>query len=334
MYVQFTGCNIFGYESSSPQISHNFFLFYSVEIICDAESAAIWGTLCTVLKEAEIFEFLAGSEQQYTLFAPTNEAFENGDYSLELLQQNKAAIQSLMSIHITQSVLSYDDLTCNLGVEMLNYYHTDTLCIGSVKVQNADGNELRNLPIIDEPSDILAKNGIIHPVSNVIVPLGFSAVDIQLIESSTGNMTNAVLDFVGNSTGATQNEGTVSSIESEVDEAASLQNDSDSQSTIIADVSTKPAVGEVQLTLGDIMQSISNLAANRDSTNGNKCQVCANRSACSHPPMATVLFPGEGPMFCADVVERQNSPEGIVLGRSMCSALQQRFNEYCLSAGN
>ncbi len=227
---------------------------------------------------------------------------------------------------------------------MLNYYHTDTLCIGSRKVQNADGNELRNLPIIDEPTDIQAMNGIIHPVSNLIVPLEFSAVDIELIDGSMGNMTNAILDFVGNVTDTTQNEGTVSTTESDVDETITTSvvpendYDSDSQSTIIANVGTEPTVEEVQLTLGDIMQSISNLAADRDSmnsdTNSNKCQVCANRGVCSHPPMATVLFPGEGPVFCSDVVERQNSPEGIVLGQSMCSALQQRFNEYCLSSGN
>lgn len=255
-----------------------------------------------------------------------------------------------MATHITENVLPYDGLTCDLSLEMLNYYYTNTLCIGSRKVQNADGNELRNLPIIDESANILANNGIIHPVSNLIIPFEFS-VHTQLVDGSTGNSTDThivdtILHFVGNLT-ANQNEGDVSSTESDVDDSIttsvvvekdSTQSDFDGQSTIISDTSNQSTVGEVQVTLGDVIQSLSDVAADRDSINSdpseNTCQVCASQDECKHLRKATFLFPGEGPVLCANVVDRQNSQEGIVLGQSMCSALQQRFNEYCLSAGN
>ena len=256
-----------------------------------------------------------------------------------------------MATHITQNVLPYDELTCDLSLEMLNYYFTNTLCIGSRKIQNADGNELRNLPIIDESTDFLAKNGMIHPVSNLIIPFEFS-VHTQLVDGSTGNSTDTdivdtIVHLVGNLT-TNQNEGNVSSTESDVDDSItpsvvvvekdSTQSDFDGQSTIVADTSDQSTVGEVEVTLGDVIQSLSNVAADRDSiisdTSENTCQVCASRDECKHPRKATFLFPGEGPVLCGDVLDRQNSPEGIVLEQAMCSALQQRFNEYCLSAGN
>ena len=363
-------------------ISHNFFLFDLVEIICDEDNAYLWGTLCVILGEGKAFGFLDNAEDQYTLFAPTNEAFENSDYPLDSLLQNESAIQILLSIHITHRVLPYDGLVCNSNIEMLNFYFTYSLCIGTKKVQIADGNELRNLPIIDEPSDIKAKNGIIHPVNNLIIPSEFS-LDIDFFEGFFGYNTHdeisddhdamvntsenfIVSDVLGEDSTLSDSENITTSenitVRDILDDDSTLSDtknittsdaldedstQSDSKNITdsdalngnltqsdIDDLAVDATVGDGTITLGEVMNAISDFIENRKAfgpqENEEKCEVCQRRELCAVPGTASVLFPGEGVVSCADVIRRQNSPKGIVLGPSMCKALQQRFEEYCL----
>ena len=142
-----------------------------------------------------------------------------------------------------------------------------------------------------------------QPECNLIFPFEFS-VHTQLVDGSTGNSTDidivdTIVHLVGNLT-TNQNEGNVSSTESDVDDSItpsvvvvekdSTQSDFDGQSTVIADTSDQPTVGEAQVTLGDVIQSLSNVAADRDSiisdTSENTCQVCASRDECKHPRKA------------------------------------------------
>ena len=97
-----------------------------------------------------------------------------------------------MSLHIAPLALPYDALLCNLNTEMLNFDVTYTLCIGGVRFQTGDGNEIRNLPVIDQLEDIQTKNGIIHAVNNLILPFQFSIDNI--IEERTENNVNEEID--------------------------------------------------------------------------------------------------------------------------------------------
>lgn len=138
---------------------------------------------------------MLANEGRYTLFAPTNEAFENSDYSLDSLLLDESALQSLVSMHIAPSVLSYEELQCNLNTEMINIDVTYTLCIGDARFQTADGNELRNIPlIIDEPEDINATNGIIHSVNNLILPFKFSLYSSDEIEIENNDTTESEIE--------------------------------------------------------------------------------------------------------------------------------------------
>ncbi len=416
-----------------PLISQNQFLFFVslVDIICHEDNKQVWGTLCIALTEASVFEFLGTAKaKKHTLFAPTNEAFENSEYSLDQLLLDESALESLISIHLTPSVIPYDKLKCNKKTGMISFFDTFTLCIGEKLIQNGDGNELRNLPIIEDPWNIYATNGIIHSVNNLILPFGFT-IENYFAEDFMGNFTYEIGDdddyFIGNFTnddyseiignftdeeivdddyseiiGNFTNEETVGEEESEmitgrsnftdtevitasrnstasgivtesenstasdivtesenstaneivtesenstasdiVTESENITmsdnvtvddgNDEDSAENDVGDQSTEGTVEDGDITIGVIMNQ-PDYKLNR----GRQCKVCDSDELCAVPRSATnLLFPGEGEVACVEVLSRQKSENGINLGPSMCGALQQRFQEYCMiGSGN
>ena len=152
---------------------------FPADVLCDPSNTDQWGTLCAALKQADIFQTLGATAGSFTIFAPSNDAFASlGEYALGVLFQDQKQLQNLISVHIAPLVIPYAALLCNLNTEMLNFDVTYTLCIGGVKFQAADGNEIHNLPIINELEDIRTKNGIIHPINNLILPFQFSIDDI------------------------------------------------------------------------------------------------------------------------------------------------------------
>ena len=152
---------------------------FPADVLCDPSNTDQWGTLCAALKQADIFQTLGATTGSFTIFAPSNDAFASlGEYALGVLFQDQKQLQNLISVHIAPLVIPYAALLCNLNTEMLNFDVTYTLCIGGVKFQAADGNEIHNLPIINELEDIRTKNGIIHPINNLILPFQFSIDDI------------------------------------------------------------------------------------------------------------------------------------------------------------
>jgi hypothetical protein len=264
---------------------------------------------------------MLANEGRYTLFAPTNEAFENGDYPLNSLLEDESALQSLMSMHIAPSVLPYEELQCNMNTEMLNIDITYTLCIGSARFQTADGNEMRNIPlIIDEPEDINATNGIIHSVNNLILPFQFSLYN-DLVKIVLENDVNQEID--DNDTTITNNENIVASDNLSGDVEESEIDDKNAEATVTHDTAS----------LVSAMDSVSQFMANRDGLNhndGQECKVCQNQELCVIPRSAVMLVPGEGEVPCINVVKRQNTGDVIMMEISMCKALQQRFKESCL----
>jgi hypothetical protein len=292
---------------------------------------------------------MLANEGRYTLFAPTNEAFENGDYPLNSLLEDESALQSLMSMHIAPSVLPYEELQCNMNTEMLNIDITYTLCIGSARFQTADGNEMRNIPlIIDEPEDINATNGIIHSVNNLILPFQFSLYN-DLVKIVLENDVNQEID--DNDTTITNNENIVASdnLSGDVEESEIDHNDTtitnnenivasdnlsgDVEESEIDDKNAEATVTHDTASLVSAMDSVSQFMANRDGLNhndGQECKVCQNQELCVIPRSAVMLVPGEGEVPCINVVKRQNTGDVIMMEISMCKALQQRFKESCL----
>ena len=328
---------------------NQFLLFsFSADVLCDPSNTDQWGTLCAALKEADLFQTLGATTGSFTIFAPSNDAFASlGDYALDVLFQNQKQLQSLISVHIAPLIIPYAALLCNLNTEMLNFDVTYTLCIGGMKFQAADGNEISNLPIIDEPEDIRTKNGIIHAVNNIILPFQFSIDDIiedsshdaVISEGSVVNDENATelvedigesneddfIDYNNNATvtpsiiGEDVFESNYNSSDIVTDDDIEGNNDDffDAGNSSIA-ISTSP------------LSSVMNILADSIADRTESCKVCENREMCAIPRTAVMMVPGEGEERCTDVIDRQNKGRGIMMGPNMCKALQERFQYSCL----
>jgi len=135
-----------------------------VEVVCKDKELSM---LCDFLKDnknKEEYKWLTNPNKRYTLFAPVNDAIENlpDKYSTTL------------KYHIAKGRASFaKDLSCIAGnnlVTMSNGKDTRTKCRKEVPyIQQGKGNV--DLDIYPEflETDIIACNGLIHKVSNVII---------------------------------------------------------------------------------------------------------------------------------------------------------------------
>merc|ERR1712166_1536997 len=132
------------------------------QIVCSLRSFSM---LCSLLEEMALLDDL--DDGLWTVFAPTNDAF------------NKAPpipddITNVLLGHtISNEIIMYEDLVCTQKIEMTNGKLTRTVCgsgtTSGKTYQNGRGNDDTQRPeIIDYNS--IACNGIIHVVSEVILP--------------------------------------------------------------------------------------------------------------------------------------------------------------------
>ena len=120
--------------------------------------------LATALAAADMTEVLE-QEGPYTVFAPTDEAFEalpEGVLEQLLLPENQAVLIQILSYHVVQGeILSADLESGNIATVEGSDITVDAEDADAVTVNNA--NVL--LP------DVVASNGVIHAIDQVIVPL-------------------------------------------------------------------------------------------------------------------------------------------------------------------
>ncbi|CAN9501852.1 unnamed protein product [Ophioblennius macclurei] len=134
-----------------------------------------------------------GQPGHYTLFAPTNEAFEKlGPGYLERILENKEIISALVKYHMLNSV------QCAEAIMAGSVYETEE---GSTIEIGCDGNSLtvNGIKMVLK-KDIVASNGVIHLIDQVLVP----------------NSAKEVMELVGES------QSTFSDMISELDLAAAL----------------------------------------------------------------------------------------------------------------
>ncbi len=133
------------------------------DIIDTAAQAEDFSTLLAAVDAAGLTETLKG-EGPFTVFAPTNEAFEalDPDALADLLKpENSEALVAVLSFHVLPGKLMYDDITESGEV---------TTIAGQPIMITVDGDTktIGNAVIIG--SDIEASNGVIHVPDRVITP--------------------------------------------------------------------------------------------------------------------------------------------------------------------
>jgi uncharacterized surface protein with fasciclin (FAS1) repeats len=134
-----------------------------------------FSTLVTALKAADLVGALQG-DGPFTVFAPTNAAFGKIDANTlnSLLEpKNKAKLASILTYHVVPGKLAAADVVAALkkgnGKVEVKALSGATLTVvqkdGKIWLQDENGNysQITN-------TDIMASNGVIHVIGDVVMP--------------------------------------------------------------------------------------------------------------------------------------------------------------------
>jgi len=139
------------------------------DLVTDSVS---FSTLKAALKAAEL-DVTLGQKGVYTLFAPTDEAFDKlpaGTLGKLMLPQNKEKLRSLLLYHVIPGQM--------LAVDLKDGQVT-TMNGEKVKIKVDDGKvEIDQAKVFS--TDVMANNGVMHSIGTVMVPKsleGFSGLD-------------------------------------------------------------------------------------------------------------------------------------------------------------
>jgi len=128
-----------------------------------ATSDKNFSTLVSAIQAAGLVDTLKG-EGPFTVFAPTNAAFENlSDGTLEDLMkpENKTQLQNILKNHVVQGRRMAKDVTDRSSVSSMTG--------DSLRIQ-AKGDRVRIGDATIRQTDLQAENGIVHVIDRVLLP--------------------------------------------------------------------------------------------------------------------------------------------------------------------
>lgn len=132
----------------------------SKDIVDTAIEAKGFSTLITAVKQAGLVDALKG-DGPYTLFAPTDEAFAKiPKDKLQALLKDKKALTSVLTYHVVPANVT--------AGEVMNLTSAKTLQGQSISIDTSNGVKVDNANVIK--TDIVASNGVIHVIDEVIMP--------------------------------------------------------------------------------------------------------------------------------------------------------------------
>jgi uncharacterized surface protein with fasciclin (FAS1) repeats len=132
------------------------------QTIVDAAEAAGYTTFASVVRDAGLEDTL--NEGTYTVFAPTNEAFDNlPEGTLDNLSEDEQALNDVLTYHVVEGEYMASDLEDG---QTLTTVQSGTLPVGITGDEVTIGNAT-----VVEP-DIIAGNGVIHGINEVLIPSG------------------------------------------------------------------------------------------------------------------------------------------------------------------
>lgn len=132
-------------------------------IVETAVAAGSFNTLAAALKAADLVDALTG-HTEYTVFAPTDEAFAKlpeGTVETLLKPENKALLQSILLYHVVEGETTADGVVKLTNVTTLNGQRATIGTDGGVSIAGAN--------VV--ATDIQATNGVIHVIDEVILPV-------------------------------------------------------------------------------------------------------------------------------------------------------------------
>jgi uncharacterized surface protein with fasciclin (FAS1) repeats len=139
-----------------------------VTLLDVAAEAGSFGSLLRLLEQSPLDETLRG-DGAFTLFAPTDEAFEElPDELLAALENDPAALEQLLSYHVVPEAIAADALAPGT---------LDTLEGAPLEISERAGRQYAaDAPIL--PPALEADNGWLHPIGYVLLPPDLDLADL------------------------------------------------------------------------------------------------------------------------------------------------------------
>jgi uncharacterized surface protein with fasciclin (FAS1) repeats len=163
-------------ESSSTSDESSDSTEASMDDVAGSESIAAiaagnedFSTLVTALEAAGLVETLSG-DGEYTVFAPTNAAFEALPAGTldTLLADPEGQLTDVLTYHVYEGTAMAEDVT-QLDGQDLTMLNGGTVTVGvtdaGVTLTDAQGNAVN---VVE--TDIVASNGVIHVIDAVLLP--------------------------------------------------------------------------------------------------------------------------------------------------------------------
>ena len=146
-----------------------------MNIVETAVSNDSFSTLVAAVQAADLVDALS-SDGPFTVFAPTNDAFNNlpdGTLSTLLQPENQETLQSILTYHVVAGQFMAEDVVQAINdnggqftVETLQGGElTLKLWEGNVYVKDTSGNKAQIII-----TDVETSNGVIHAINNVELP--------------------------------------------------------------------------------------------------------------------------------------------------------------------
>lgn len=122
------------------------------DIVGVAASAGSFNTLIAAVKAAGLVDTLKG-EGPFTVFAPTDEAFAKlPKGTLEALLADKVKLTQILTYHVVPGKV------------------TASAVKGVSKLNTVEGSELSVTDIRISKTDVMASNGVVHVIDEVLIP--------------------------------------------------------------------------------------------------------------------------------------------------------------------
>ena len=132
------------------------------DIVEVASGDETFSTLVQAVEAAGLADTLSDSSSSYTVFAPTNEAFNQlpaGTLDYLLQPENQEVLQQVLSYHVLPERITASEISGG-SVDSLN---------GGLAIAVTDRGVVINNASVVTP-DIEASNGVIHAVNRVLLP--------------------------------------------------------------------------------------------------------------------------------------------------------------------
>ncbi|EMI28491.1 MULTISPECIES: fasciclin domain-containing protein [Rhodopirellula] len=131
--------------------------------IVETAVAAKFNTLVAAVKAGGLVETLSG-EGPFTVFAPTDEAFEKlpeGTLESLLKPENKDQLVAILKYHVVSGKVPAKTVVTLDSAETLG---------GKVSIEVKDGTVMLNDKTKVVKTDVMTSNGIIHVIDSVLLP--------------------------------------------------------------------------------------------------------------------------------------------------------------------